>query len=111
MSNGFLLFIKYIIAVFCVLCIYELSHRNELGQSAIFFLKLFIEDILTTILQHPTIEVCVQPILISAKDRQKGKFPWDVFKCCISLLQNSLIWLATLTQQYSANNIHVFSGR
>ena len=47
MSNGFLLFIKYIIAVFCVMWIYELSHRNELGQSAIFFLKLFIEDILT----------------------------------------------------------------
>ena len=50
------------------------------------------------ILEHPTDEVCVQPILISAKDRQKGQFPRDVFRCSISLLQNSLVWLASLTQ-------------
>ena len=62
-------------------------------------------------MEHPTTEVCVQPILISAKDGQKGKFPGEVFRCSISLLQNNLAWLASLTQQYSANNIHVCSGR
>ena len=32
---------------FCVRRIYELSHQNELRQSANFFLKQFFEDILT----------------------------------------------------------------
>ena len=47
MSNGLLLFIKYITTVFCVRRIYEFSHQNELRQSANFFLKQFLEDILT----------------------------------------------------------------
>ena len=37
MSNGLLLFIKYIIAAVCVMRIYQLSHQNELGQLVKFF--------------------------------------------------------------------------
>ena len=41
MSNGLLLFIEYIITVFCVMWINELSHQNELGQSAKFKKNFF----------------------------------------------------------------------
>ena len=37
-------------------------------------------------MQHPINEVCVQRILTSGEDGQKGKLPWDIFRCSISLL-------------------------